>query len=144
METPEGRRKLYWGMGIGGGVLLLITGAISLACLVSHFMSFTRYESGNLSSSDETLNTGEYLDRYEFDGESGQQVSIRLKSDDFDPYIILIGPEGQRAENDDLDGDRNLSGLEEMELEDTGVHEVIVTSYQVGETGDYELEIDLE
>lgn len=99
-----------------------------------------RKESGHLENGDETLRSGEYMDAYTFQGVPGQDVSVDLTSDDFDTYLIVRGPGEDREENDDTD--RPGHSAIDMTLSESGEYRVIVTSYQVGETGAYELTID--
>lgn len=104
--------------------------------------SVSRRETGELAKGDEKLESGEYVDIYEFEGIEGQAASIRLTSDDFDPYLILVGPLEQTEENDDLGRDRSVSGLD-CQLRESGVFRVVVTSYRAGESGRYALNIDV-
>lgn len=96
---------------------------------------------GRLEPGDETLPSGELVDRYEFEGSSGQHVSIDLRSPDFDTYLILRDPAGEQTENDDADdGDVGHSSIE-ADLTQSGTYEVLVTSYESGEQGAYRLTI---
>jgi len=100
-----------------------------------------RTERGRLDQSDQKLDSGEYLDLHTFEGQPGQQVVLDLSSRDFDPYLILLGPQEQRAENDDHEGDAQRSLLA-LTLEESGTYRVGVTSYKAGETGSYQLRIN--
>ena len=53
--------------------------------------------------------TAHFSDCYTFSGNSGQQISILLESEDFDTFIFLVGPDGLlvNANDDCLDGGRN-------------------------------------
>ena len=98
---------------------------------------------GTLQVGDDTLESGEYVDSYEFDGSPGQHVTVDLASDDFDTYVILIDPNGEQTENDDAeDSDGVGHSIIEADLTETGTHRVLVTSYESGETGAYRLMID--
>ncbi len=99
-----------------------------------------REETGSLASGDETLENGEYIDSYEFTGRPGQRVTIDLRSDDFDTYLILADPVGGQEENDDA-ADSTDSVLA-LDLSESGTYRVGVTSYEAGETGSYRLIID--
>jgi hypothetical protein len=97
---------------------------------------------GKLEAGDETLTSGEYVDEYTFEGSPGQHVSIHLRSATFDTYLILRDPAGEQTENDDADdGGVGHSNLE-VDLSESGIHRVLVTSYETGETGPYVLTID--
>ena len=98
-----------------------------------------RSETGSLSAGDETLGSGEYRDIYEIEGRPGQQLRAELRSDDFDTFLILQAPSGETVENDDADS--TSRSLIETELSELGTYRVVVTSYDVGSTGDYALDI---
>jgi hypothetical protein len=93
---------------------------------------------GRLESGDRTLQSGEYEDRYTFEGESGQAVTIDLHSTEFDPYLMLIAPSDEQEENDDYEGDTTRSRIDTT-LAESGTYTVSVTSYSAGETGAYVL-----
>ena len=98
---------------------------------------------GTLDPGDETLTSGEYVDTYEFEGTPGQRVAIDLRSSAFDTYLILKDPAGEQTENDDADGDDDVGhSYVEADLTEAGTYEVLVTSYETGERGSYELTID--
>jgi hypothetical protein len=101
----------------------------------------SRLERGVLAAGDDTLSSGEFLDVYTFDGRPGRRVTLDAVSQDFDTYLILIPPRGERRENDDVEG-RPRRSVIEADLTEPGTYKVIVTSYQRGERGAYELRID--
>ncbi len=101
-----------------------------------------RTETGRLAAGDETLSSGEYLDRYTFDGVPGQRLRADLTSDDFDTYLAIQGPSGNVSTDDD-GGGRIGHSLLEIDLTEPGTYTVIVTSFASGETGAYELGLDL-
>src|SRR6185295_19109379 len=96
---------------------------------------------GALAGGDAQLSTGEYYDTYEFQGRAGQRAIFDLVSSAFDPYIMVVAPSGEKKENDDFNGSKSHSRLE-LALEETGTYRVIVTSYEKGEAGGYELRIE--
>lgn len=94
---------------------------------------------GRLAAGDGTLNSGEYRDEYRVEAAVGQRVSATVTSGDFDTYVLLISPSGEQAENDDCtDGDTGRS-CATFTADVAGAIRVLVTSYAVGETGDYTL-----
>lgn len=97
--------------------------------------------SGSLTTDDEQLGSGEFLDRYRFTGHRGERVAIELSSDQFDTYAILVQPDGEQHDNDDHDARRSTDSRIETVLPRDGEYEVLVTSYQPGERGRYELSI---
>lgn len=92
---------------------------------------------GRLEPGDRTLASGEYVDILHFTGARNQSVSISLESDDFDTYLILDPPESDQVDVDDSRGSTN-SHLDLL-LPESGIYRVLVTSYAVGERGDYRL-----
>ena len=95
--------------------------------------------SGDLRQGDQQLSSGEFLDVYEFQGRAGDQVSLRLRSEDFDAYLMVNGPGDFSEENDDgSDGD--TSSVMNLRLPASGTYRVMATSYEPGESGRYTLD----
>ena len=99
-----------------------------------------REETGTLGFDDSTLDDGEYIDIYEFTGRPGQRVTIDLRSDDFDTYLILADPNGDHEENDDANDTTDSQIV--TDITESGTYRVAVTSYEAGESGAYRLTID--
>jgi hypothetical protein len=95
-----------------------------------------------LAAGDATLTSGEYMDEFTFEGRSGQEAVIDLRSSDFDPYLIVSTPNGEQFDNDDYEGDTSRS-LISLVLEESGTYEVLVTSYEAGESGGYTLQMEV-
>lgn len=103
--------------------------------------SAPRVERGRLAAGDDSLRTGEFVDVYTFEGQPGQHVTLDVVSQEFDTYLMLVPPRGDRQENDDVEGKPRHSVIE-ADLTESGSFRVAVTSYQRGETGSYELRMD--
>ena len=84
---------------------------------------------------------GSYVDAYPFEGRAGQRAKIELSSTSFDTYLIVVPPRGSQVENDDAGADVGRSAVE-TDLVESGQYRVLVTSFEAGETGDYELRIE--
>lgn len=97
-----------------------------------------RYEQGRLATDDETLRTGEYRDIYTVDGQAGEHLVIELRSHEFDPYLIAHVPGGAQLDNDDYEGDTTRSRIT-VTLPRAGTVQVLVTSFEAGQTGTYDL-----
>ncbi len=95
-------------------------------------------ERGVLQRGDATLGSGEYIDSYSFEGLPGERVDIELTSNDFDTYLILVTPSHEQIENDDANGDTSRSFIQ-ADLTEAGTYRVVVTTYQPGEQGNYQL-----
>ncbi len=92
-----------------------------------------------LTSSDPQLGYDEYYHRYVFEGSRGDQVRIRLDSDDFDAWLVLETPAGDwDNQNDDADDGSTNSELV-LTLSQTGTYSVYATTFAGEETGSYEL-----
>ena len=99
-------------------------------------------ERGVLTSGDDALDDGSLYDQHTFTGTSGQQISIYLESTDFDPYLILLDPQGKRiSENDDISRSNRNSRLF-ITLPTTGTYTIIANSYEPGKRGTYSLEVN--
>ena len=91
---------------------------------------------GELAAGDTTLQTGEFIDNFNFQGQAGQRVTIDMRSTAIDPYLILLAPSGAQEDNDDASStDRNARI--ETTLTETGNYRIGATSYQPGESGAY-------
>ncbi|MEM6426693.1 MAG: pre-peptidase C-terminal domain-containing protein [Cyanobacteria bacterium P01_H01_bin.119] len=78
-------------------------------------------------------------DQYRFEGSSGQTVSISMTSEDFDPLLVLLGPDGEEvAMNDDFGGTLNSNIV--FTLPTTGTYTVIARSFS-GQGGDYAVSV---
>ncbi|NEQ47490.1 MAG: tetratricopeptide repeat protein [Leptolyngbya sp. SIOISBB] len=92
---------------------------------------------GTLGADDAVLDGGEYYEVHTFEGTKGQAISIDLVSEEFDTYLVVFGPDGERlAENDDGD-DSNAQIW--LTLPSTGTYTVWATSFSAGEVGSYAL-----
>lgn len=95
---------------------------------------------GTLAQGDSTLNSGEFVDTYTFEGRAGQQVTVSMTSGAFDSYVMVRGPSGFSEDNDDREtGDTNSQLT--MRLPATGTYRIQATSYQSGETGAYRVSL---
>ena len=95
--------------------------------------------SGRLDQNSAVLeDTGRYYETHTFEANAGEALSIELASDDFDAYLILQSPTGERlATDDDGPGDSNARIV--ITLPITGTYTIVVHSDQAGEGGDYQL-----
>lgn len=95
---------------------------------------------GDLGGSDGRLPTGEPADIYSFAvTDPGRPVTLELRSSDFDPYLMLVGPTGRHWENDDAGG--GLDSALQVTLADAGTYRVVATAYRSDMSGSYELKV---
>ena len=105
-------------------------------------MQSDQYE-GDLAAGDEQRADGEFLDAYPFDGVAGESVTIDLRSNAFDTYVLLLqeGEDTPAWENDDWEAGNTSHSQITLELPDDGRYTVQVSSYDPGEVGAYKLNI---
>jgi hypothetical protein len=97
--------------------------------------------SGELRGGDERLETGEYLHVIRRHLVVGSRVEVSLRSDAFDPYLIVAAPNGAVVlEVGDTPGERR--GVRAtFEPQVTGAYQLMVTSAFPGQTGPYQLDV---
>ncbi|MBX3252035.1 MAG: serine/threonine protein kinase [Myxococcales bacterium] len=95
---------------------------------------------GRLGPGSATLSSGEFQDAYTFQWTAGQRVHLEARSTEFDTYLIVKPPSGDQMDNDDMVPGNTNAGLD-VDVQQTGTWQVIVTSYRAGEVGSYELVI---
>ena len=93
---------------------------------------------GELTPLDNQRRSGKYEDSYQIQGRRGQRVEITLTSDDFDPYLLVTGPNGYAMSNDDGEG-LDLGSRLTLELPADGTYRVSATSFSPGSMGAYRL-----
>lgn len=96
---------------------------------------------GQLDENSQTLDDGNYISYFNvhtFEGETGTYVSIEMVSEEFDAYLILLGPEGNLIVQDNNGGDGTNARLA-VTLPSTGTYQILANSYNAGATGQYRL-----
>jgi len=94
---------------------------------------------GILDEQDMISVKGEYFDGYSVFLERNQRVVVSMRSERFDPFLVLKPPRGRRIVNDDHDTESE-SRIDFI-VEDSGQYEVFATSYAGDERGEYSLRI---
>ncbi len=97
---------------------------------------------GELKDGDNRLNSGEFSDSYNVQVGAGQTLDVQLSSQQFDPYLIVALPNGEQEDNDDMVEGQSTAGLR-ITAQQAGTYRVICTSYRPGETGAYQLAIQV-
>ncbi|MEO0537791.1 MAG: pre-peptidase C-terminal domain-containing protein [Cyanobacteria bacterium P01_A01_bin.123] len=99
-------------------------------------------QSDTLGSGDETLDDGSFFDVHYFTGRAGQDVTIYLESNEFDTYLMVFGPDGEKiVEVDDFD-ETTTNAAASITLPTNGDYAVVATSYSPGETGSYQVTVN--
>lgn len=97
-------------------------------------------QAGRLQAGDQALPSGEFVDRYAFDGRRGQVVTVEMTSSELDPYLMVVAPGGAQQENDDASTtDRNARVT--WVLPADGRYTVMATTYRPGESGSYNVRL---
>ena len=104
---------------------------------------------GELAEGDILMDSGEYYDLYEFKGKIDEKIIITLTSTDFDTYLILIAPDGQQFDNDDIStGDdgkkKNLNSMLEYTFTQVGIAKIGVSSAKKKVVGKYKINIEVK
>lgn len=99
-------------------------------------------EEGELKFGDDVVpSDGSFYDDYQFEGRAGQTVRITLESDEFDTYLVLIGPDGRAiAENDDRNSQTTNSRIR-ITLPSSGNYQILANAVDNRGRGDYILTV---
>lgn len=98
---------------------------------------------GQLDSQTETISSRYFRqgEAYTFSGEAGQSVLISLDSEDFDTYLILQNDRGETLAEDDDGGEEGSNSALRFTLPETGTYRVLVTPFNEGFSGAYDLKV---
>ncbi|MBN1436362.1 MAG: PPC domain-containing protein [Sedimentisphaerales bacterium] len=92
---------------------------------------------GRLESGDSTARDGSFFDTHSFDVQRDEEIIIDLVSDDFDAFLRVETPGGEKLSDDD-GGDGSNSQVT-FTAERDGSCVITVYAFAADETGDYEL-----
>ena len=77
-----------------------------------------------------SLSEAEPIMRFTFRASAGQSISARLRSDEFDPYLMIENTAGETLVSDD-DGDGGLnSRIEDYTFSEEGEYSIVVSSWE--------------
>lgn len=93
---------------------------------------------GRLDQGDNVLPDNSFFDAYIFEGQAGTQIEIAMASQEIDPYLILIGPGGEKVSEDD-DGAGGNNARIQTRLPVSGTYLLMANSYEPGESGNYNI-----
>jgi len=96
---------------------------------------------GELNQGSKKYEDGSLYNEYLFEGQSGQLITIRLTSDEFDTFLALFDNSGTNvlSQNDDADGESNSRIT--ITLPYSGVYRIFVNGYGESDLGNYTLTI---
>ncbi|MGD1899437.1 MAG: trypsin-like peptidase domain-containing protein [Phormidesmis sp.] len=100
-------------------------------------------EDGVLSSNSPFFEgDGSRYEEFSFEGSAGQQVNIALTSREFDPYLILVGPDGEVLDtNDDISANSLNAGLSVV-LPVTGRYRIFANALDSSGFGRFTLNVN--
>lgn len=82
-------------------------------------------------------------DRWTFEGTNGDLISITLNSTDFDPFLELIGIDGEVLTSDDDSGNGLNARISRFALPSTGTYSIVARGFSDTERGAYTLSLTL-
>lgn len=84
---------------------------------------------------------GSLYQEHFFQGNAGQVVTITMESDEFDTYLILVGPDDEVVEQNDDINSRNLNSQISTVLPRTGTYRILANAYDSRGRGRYRLTV---
>ena len=85
-----------------------------------------------------------YCNQYNFQGKKGQQVTIEMSSNDFDPYLVLRAPDGNKlAVNGDI-SPQDWNARIAIALPTNGTYLLMARTSTAGESGSYSIQIKVK
>ena len=98
---------------------------------------------GTLGPGDFELPSGAYGDLWTVQAQSGQTLTAELTSADFDAWLMLMRPtDAELVAEDDDSGDGTNARIT-FDVADGGQYLLVASSYDAGDTGDYEIRVDV-
>jgi tetratricopeptide (TPR) repeat protein len=119
------------------GVAMMATSVVPAMAFESRLPQSIR---ATLNESSQQTETGHLFAVHTFEGQAGQAIALELNSEQFgfDPYLVLLGPDGSEMATDD-DGGYWINAQLVTVLPTDGTYQVQAQSVRAGEGGDYEL-----
>ena len=84
---------------------------------------------------------GSLYDDYQFEGRAGQTITINMDSDDFDTYLVLIGPDGRALEENDDRNSQTTNSTIRITLPTTGKYRILANTVNNRGRGRYTLTV---
>jgi uncharacterized protein YdeI (BOF family) len=88
-----------------------------------------------------TIGADSEAPQYTFTAQEGDTITVDLASDDFDPFVVLVSPEGNQVASDDDTGPGLYARLERLVVTEAGEYTIIVDGFR-GPTGERSIEGD--
>jgi hypothetical protein len=95
---------------------------------------------GRLTTSDFLRSDGSYADAFVYRGRAGERITVSMRSDDLDAWVVVDEPDGPFRETDDDSGGGTDSRLT-VTLPRTGTYLIVANSVGDQKTGRYTLQL---
>jgi hypothetical protein len=131
----------------GGAYTLSLQERVARAPAPARPLEAGQEVSGQLDESDAVLDTdGSFYDLWSYQGRAGEQLRIRMNSDDFDTYLAIGRMEAGCGDFEEIatmdDGGDGTNTLLEITLDRDGEYVIRANSFSADQTGDYTLIIE--
>ncbi|HEX2207393.1 MAG TPA: PPC domain-containing protein [Longimicrobium sp.] len=131
----------------GGAYTLTVEERVARAPAPPRPLESGRQMRGELDEDDAVLETdGSYYELWSYRGRAGEQLRIRMESDDFDTYVAIGRMEGGCGDFEEIatmdDGGDGTNTLMEITLPDDGEYVIRANSFSAEQTGDYTLIVE--
>ena len=133
--------------GDGGAYTLQVDERVARAPAPPRPLTAGQQVSGELDEDDAVLDTdASYYELWSYQGRAGEQVRIRMSSDDFDTYVAIGRMEGGCGDFEELatmdDGGEGTNTLLEFTLPEDGEYVIRANSLVAEQTGGYTLVVE--
>jgi len=135
---------------VAASPLLFIAAPVQAQSSNGDISSFLRSNSGTLGSGstvngalqsgDLVRGDGTYADGYLYRGQAGEQLTVTLRSNQFDTWLVVDDPGSSFRETND-DGDGGTSSRMTVTLPRTTTYIIVANSLSKGATGSYSLSV---
>lgn len=109
--------------------------------LVADAIEYQVPVAGELDEDDAMIEGHGYVDAFDIELSVGDRVDVVVESYEFDTFLYLIGPTGERVGEDDDGAGSGTNSRISYTVGSSGVHRVLVTSYSGLATGAYTLTV---
>lgn len=114
------------------------TGGYTLELSTSGISPILLKEQGTLGPDSQVLQSdGTPYQEYTFQGRQGQSITVLMESEDFDTFLILVGPDEQVIGQNDDASSGTLNSVLTMTLPATGTYRIIANAYERSGRGTY-------
>jgi hypothetical protein len=131
----------------GGAYTLRLEERVARAPAAARPLESGQQVNGQLDENDAVLETdGSFYELWSYRGHAGEQVRIRMESDDFDTYVAIGTMEGGCGDFEEIatmdDGGDGTNTLLEITLPEDGEYVIRANSFSADQTGDYTLVVE--